>query len=297
MAWQRREPLTAYAMGLRPELLAIMALNTLLYGGPLTSGYGSLFELYGFGALPVNVRNYLVWLVQTQTPLILLALVPLFVRGALRERTARVSPRACLAALVGADVSFVSVLRDVRSLVLSALPAAGLSRRCSCCWRRRSVAGADGCRSRRRVPAAAIVCVAMMSFGVNVGSARAASSTPRAYERRHIRAARGSRVADAGGRDRAGGPAQRQRAILRRSNHAAIRLAERGRARRRGSRRGGEGLARISRRRRLGREGVSRAVFAGNRAAQLDWRPIARVPGSPEVRIFELQDGGPAPTQ
>ena len=38
-----------------------------------------------------------------------------------------------------------------------------------------------------------------------------------------------------------------------------------------------------------------RARFSpGNRAAQLG-APLARVTGSPEVRIFELQDGGPAP--
>ena len=38
-----------------------------------------------------------------------------------------------------------------------------------------------------------------------------------------------------------------------------------------------------------------RARFSpGNRAAQLG-APLARVAGSPEVRIFELQDGGPAP--
>jgi hypothetical protein len=34
-----------------------------------------------------------------------------------------------------------------------------------------------------------------------------------------------------------------------------------------------------------------------NRAGRLDWAPIARVPGSPEVRIFDLQGGGPAPAQ
>ena len=36
---------------------------------------------------------------------------------------------------------------------------------------------------------------------------------------------------------------------------------------------------------------------AANRAGRLDWAPIARVPGSPEVRIFDLQGGGPAPAQ
>ena len=85
-----------------------MVINTLLYGGPLSTGYGSLFELYSLSSLPLNVRNYVVWLVQTQTPLILLALVPLFVRRALREGGAGLSPRACLAAIVG--LTFLSYL-------------------------------------------------------------------------------------------------------------------------------------------------------------------------------------------
>ena len=44
-AWQeKRETLIRYAMGIVPGLLAIAVINTLLYGGPLSSGYGSLFE-------------------------------------------------------------------------------------------------------------------------------------------------------------------------------------------------------------------------------------------------------------
>ena len=50
---------------------------------PLSSGYGSLFEPYSWSSVPLNLRNYSVWMVQTQTPFILLALLPLFVHGAL----------------------------------------------------------------------------------------------------------------------------------------------------------------------------------------------------------------------
>ena len=40
-----------------------------------------------------------------------------------------------------------------------------------------------------------------------------------------------------------------------------------------------------------------RARFSpANRAGRLDWAPIARVTGSPEVRIFDMQDMRPAPT-
>ena len=34
-----------------------------------------------------------------------------------------------------------------------------------------------------------------------------------------------------------------------------------------------------------------------NRAGRLDWAPVARISSSPEVRIFEMQVGGPAPAQ
>ena len=43
---QKREPLVQYAIGIVPGVLAIMVINTLLYGDPLSSGYGSLFEPY-----------------------------------------------------------------------------------------------------------------------------------------------------------------------------------------------------------------------------------------------------------
>ncbi len=48
-------------------------------------------------------------------------------RARSRDDDAGLSPRACLAATRRADVSFVSVLCDLRSLVLSAIPAAGVS--------------------------------------------------------------------------------------------------------------------------------------------------------------------------
>jgi hypothetical protein len=36
---------------------------------------------------------------------------------------------------------------------------------------------------------------------------------------------------------------------------------------------------------------------AASRLGKVDWAPIARVPGIPEVRVFQLQDGGPAAQQ
>jgi hypothetical protein len=102
LGWQqKREPLVRYAIGIVPGVLAIMIINTLLYGGPLSSGYGTLFEPYSWSSVPLNLRNYSVWMVQTQTPFILLALLPLFVPGALRDDSPTISTRACLGATVG----------------------------------------------------------------------------------------------------------------------------------------------------------------------------------------------------
>ena len=187
-AWQgRREPLIRYAMGIVPGLLAVMIINVLLYGGPLTTGYASLFELYAFGALPLNVRNYVVWLVQTQTPLILLALVPLFVPRRAAGSAYGLSPRACLAAIVG--LTFLSYCFMRRSIIGSICDSCFRRiRRCSCCWRRRFVGSHGRCPSKSRVPAAALVCAAMVPFGVNVGRHEGIFDVA-AYEGRHVRAA------------------------------------------------------------------------------------------------------------
>ncbi len=102
----------------------------------------------------------------------------------------------------------------------------------------------------------------MTPFGVNVGERPGVFSVAAVRAASRSRRQR-SRVADAGGCDRAVRSAQRQRAILRQPNHAAVRLAGRRRARCGASRSGGEGPPRVSRRRRLGRERVSRPLLAG----------------------------------
>jgi hypothetical protein len=64
-------------------VLAVAATNQHLYGSPLTSGYGSFEEIYAGGNLWPNLARYPRWLVETQTPFVLLALgAPLLlVRG------------------------------------------------------------------------------------------------------------------------------------------------------------------------------------------------------------------------
>ena len=55
VAWHEDQGrLLNYAKGIAPALIAIMALNTFLYDGPLTFGYGGIFESYALSSLPAN---------------------------------------------------------------------------------------------------------------------------------------------------------------------------------------------------------------------------------------------------
>lgn len=294
-AWRRRrEPLTEYAVGIVPGVLGIVIINALLYGGPLSTGYGSLFELYSFGSLPINARNYGVWIVQTQTPLMLLAIVPLFVRDALRTDSAGVSPRACLAAIVG--LTLLSYLFYAPfdhwfylRFLLPAYPALFVLLAAAIRWLALKLP------VEARVPAAAIVCAAMIPFGVNVGR-REGILNVATFEGRHIRAA--NEVASRTPADAIVLSVQHSGSVRYYANRITLRydwlqdgaldatLRD---------------LAAKGRRAYLvvddWEEKEFRARFSpANRAGQLG-DPIARVSGSPEVRIFEFQDGGPAPTQ
>ncbi len=76
----RREGLLRAAMfcaAVTPAVLAIAASNAMWYGGPLTSGYGTMGELYAWANLWPNLQRYPSWLVRTHSPLVLLFLVPL----------------------------------------------------------------------------------------------------------------------------------------------------------------------------------------------------------------------------
>jgi hypothetical protein len=286
-AWRgRREPLMRFATGLVPGLLAIMIVNVLLYGGPLTTGYASLLELYSFGALPLNVRNYLVWLVQTQTPLMLLAAVPLVMREGLREDSPSVSARACLAALIGLTLlSYVFYATFDHwfylRFLLPAYPALLVLMVAALRW----LAGKMPVEAR--VPAIALICAAMVPFGVNAARREGVFNVA-AYEGRHIRAAQeiASRTpADA--------------IVLAVQHSGSVRYyADRITLRYDWLKDGAldttlRDLTAKGRRAYLvvddWEEKEFRARFSpSNQAAQLG-EPIARVPSSPEVRIFELR--------
>ena len=74
----------SFAAGVVPGCLGLALLNRSLYGSPLESGYGSTAVLFKLEYLGTNLSNYPRWLVETETPLILLAFAaPWFFRRSL----------------------------------------------------------------------------------------------------------------------------------------------------------------------------------------------------------------------
>jgi hypothetical protein len=70
----------SFAIGVLPGVLVVAAVNARLYGSPFVSGYGDLGSLYTWRNAPVNLRRYGGWLLDTQTPLVFLAIVALVKR-------------------------------------------------------------------------------------------------------------------------------------------------------------------------------------------------------------------------
>jgi hypothetical protein len=70
-----------FAAAFVPGCVAIGVLNVSLYGSPLRSGYGPLDSLFAWNNVIANARNYSSWLLDLQSPAILLALAaPLVTR-------------------------------------------------------------------------------------------------------------------------------------------------------------------------------------------------------------------------
>ncbi|HVH26543.1 MAG TPA: STT3 domain-containing protein [Vicinamibacterales bacterium] len=68
-----------FAAGIVPAGVVIGLVNARLYGSPLATGYGDLDALYGWDNLAPNLARYPRWLMDTQTPFVLLAVVAPFV--------------------------------------------------------------------------------------------------------------------------------------------------------------------------------------------------------------------------
>lgn len=81
-----------FVLAMLPGPVAVALINNHLYGSPLASGYGSFSTIYAWRYAWANVVNYPVWLLQTQTPFILLALAaPVLLRRAGLAATRRLA--------------------------------------------------------------------------------------------------------------------------------------------------------------------------------------------------------------
>jgi hypothetical protein len=70
-----------FALGTLPGVLAVMAMQAAVYGSPLRSGYGDLGMLFKLSHVMPNLERYPRWLLETHTPVVLLALgAPLVLR-------------------------------------------------------------------------------------------------------------------------------------------------------------------------------------------------------------------------
>ena len=64
----------AFGAGILPFVLIVATLQNAMYGGPFKSGYGDLDFLFKIDHVWPNLSRYPVWLLQTETPIVLCAL-------------------------------------------------------------------------------------------------------------------------------------------------------------------------------------------------------------------------------
>jgi hypothetical protein len=89
----RPSALIALAAGMVPGFAVLLALNTARYGSPFATGYGSTEALFTRAHVYANLLRYPRWVLETETPFVLLALAAPFVlrREPARARLAWVS--------------------------------------------------------------------------------------------------------------------------------------------------------------------------------------------------------------
>ncbi|MGE3841727.1 MAG: ArnT family glycosyltransferase [Vicinamibacterales bacterium] len=61
--------------GMVPAAMVVALVNTWLYGAPVASGYGDVGSLFAAAHIPINLRRYTEWLLQTQTWMIPMGLI------------------------------------------------------------------------------------------------------------------------------------------------------------------------------------------------------------------------------
>ena len=62
-----------FAVGVLPSVLGIAWFNARLYESAVTSGYGTTGDLYSLAFLTTNVRQFAMWIAETETPVVALA--------------------------------------------------------------------------------------------------------------------------------------------------------------------------------------------------------------------------------
>jgi dolichyl-phosphate-mannose-protein mannosyltransferase len=75
---RRLNQLAAFTLGVLPGPIIVALLNSHWYGSPFKSGYGHLKDLYAAARVPQNIRNYTLWLVETQTAFFFAGVAALF---------------------------------------------------------------------------------------------------------------------------------------------------------------------------------------------------------------------------
>jgi hypothetical protein len=73
------------AAGVLPFAVTVAALQNAMYGGPLTSGYGRLDLLFQLAHVWPNLQRYPVWLLETETPIVLCAFAAPWLAGTSRS--------------------------------------------------------------------------------------------------------------------------------------------------------------------------------------------------------------------
>ncbi len=68
-----------FALAVLPAILLVAFLNNRLYGSPLSSGYGTLDDLYAWSHVGPNLRRYFAWFMFAETPVALAGLAALLV--------------------------------------------------------------------------------------------------------------------------------------------------------------------------------------------------------------------------
>lgn len=69
----------AFLISTLPGFVAVAAINQHLYGSPGQSGYGNLADGFAWAHVVPNLRRFLAWIVETQTPLALLGLAAIVI--------------------------------------------------------------------------------------------------------------------------------------------------------------------------------------------------------------------------